>query len=245
MNAAPLRLGAFGVGRMGQVHLENLIALHQAGEIELVAIGDRHGPMLSSAFRQLTELGGPDMARWRASTTRTAWRLLRDWMGDRRVTHRGPRARQSGFHRSRHARVRREAVRQLDCRGRRLLPKLARIDWCRWRFSGTSTRRPGPPSPASPRPHRSAPAVASRPAGQNPTRRLQSCGITGQHGDSSRVEARSVHRFELPARSRRWLAAQHYDDRAGEGATSSTRSARGPMARSPISGARGSTARIP
>jgi hypothetical protein len=39
MNGERLRLGAFGVGRMGQVHLEHLIALHQAGEIELVAVG--------------------------------------------------------------------------------------------------------------------------------------------------------------------------------------------------------------
>jgi len=34
MHDRPLRLGAFGVGRMGQVHLEHLIALHQAGAIE-------------------------------------------------------------------------------------------------------------------------------------------------------------------------------------------------------------------
>ena len=57
-----LRLGAFGVGRMGQVHLEHLAALHQAGEIELVAIGDRFGPTLSSASRLLRALGGTDLA---------------------------------------------------------------------------------------------------------------------------------------------------------------------------------------
>ena len=62
MSGARLRLGAFGVGRMGLVHLEHLIALHQAGEIELVAIGDRHGAMLSSASGLLAELGGPDLA---------------------------------------------------------------------------------------------------------------------------------------------------------------------------------------
>jgi myo-inositol 2-dehydrogenase/D-chiro-inositol 1-dehydrogenase len=58
-----LRLGAFGVGRMGQVHLEHLIAMHRRGEIELVAIGDRFGPTLGSASGLLHELGGPDLAR--------------------------------------------------------------------------------------------------------------------------------------------------------------------------------------
>jgi myo-inositol 2-dehydrogenase/D-chiro-inositol 1-dehydrogenase len=62
MNDARPRLGAFGVGRMGLVHLEHLIALHRAGEVELAAIGDRHAPVLASASRLLTELGGPDLA---------------------------------------------------------------------------------------------------------------------------------------------------------------------------------------
>jgi myo-inositol 2-dehydrogenase / D-chiro-inositol 1-dehydrogenase len=63
MNGDRLRLGAFGVGRMGQVHLEHLIALHQRGEIELVAMGDRFGPTLTSASRVPDELGGPHLAR--------------------------------------------------------------------------------------------------------------------------------------------------------------------------------------
>ena len=62
MHDRQLRLGAFGVGRMGQVHLEHLIGLHQAGRIELAAIGDRFGPTLSSASRLLEELGGRDLA---------------------------------------------------------------------------------------------------------------------------------------------------------------------------------------
>lgn len=62
MTSTRLRLGAFGVGRMGQVHLEHLIALHKAGSIELAAIGDRHAPMLSSAWKLLEELGGPELA---------------------------------------------------------------------------------------------------------------------------------------------------------------------------------------
>jgi myo-inositol 2-dehydrogenase/D-chiro-inositol 1-dehydrogenase len=48
---------------MGLVHLEHLVALHQAGEIELVAIGDRYGPTRSAAVHLLTELGGPDLVK--------------------------------------------------------------------------------------------------------------------------------------------------------------------------------------
>jgi myo-inositol 2-dehydrogenase/D-chiro-inositol 1-dehydrogenase len=58
-----IRLGAFGVGRMGQVHLEHLIALHRTGRIELAAIGDRYAPMLASAFDLVAELGGPERTR--------------------------------------------------------------------------------------------------------------------------------------------------------------------------------------
>ena len=57
-----LRLGAFGVCLMGQVHLVHLIALHHAGEIEIIAIGDRFGPTLSSASGLINELGGRDLA---------------------------------------------------------------------------------------------------------------------------------------------------------------------------------------
>ena len=46
---SPLRVGIFGVGRMGSVHLEHLVRLHQAGQIEFVAIGDRWPPFLESA----------------------------------------------------------------------------------------------------------------------------------------------------------------------------------------------------
>jgi myo-inositol 2-dehydrogenase / D-chiro-inositol 1-dehydrogenase len=63
MTRGRLRLGAFGVGRMGQLHLEHLIALHQSGEIDLVSMGDRFGPTLSSACGLLNEHGGPDLAR--------------------------------------------------------------------------------------------------------------------------------------------------------------------------------------
>ena len=43
-----LRVGIFGVGRMGRVHLEHLVRLHEAKRIALVAIGDRWPPFLES-----------------------------------------------------------------------------------------------------------------------------------------------------------------------------------------------------
>ena len=46
----------FGVGRMGLVHLEHLAKLARNGAIELVAIGDRHPPVLEHARRMLTSL---------------------------------------------------------------------------------------------------------------------------------------------------------------------------------------------
>lgn len=45
----PLRLGIFGVGRMGRVHLEHLVRLHETNRIELVAIGDRWPPFIETA----------------------------------------------------------------------------------------------------------------------------------------------------------------------------------------------------
>jgi myo-inositol 2-dehydrogenase/D-chiro-inositol 1-dehydrogenase len=57
-----LRVGIFGVGRMGRVHLENLIRLSRAGEIELIAMGDRYPPTLIAAERAAVELGGTRLA---------------------------------------------------------------------------------------------------------------------------------------------------------------------------------------
>jgi myo-inositol 2-dehydrogenase/D-chiro-inositol 1-dehydrogenase len=48
-----LRLGIFGVGRMGLVHLEHLTRLARAGDIDLVAIGDRFPPTLAGARSML------------------------------------------------------------------------------------------------------------------------------------------------------------------------------------------------
>lgn len=58
-----LRVGAFGVGRMGRVHLENLIRLSLADQIEFVAIGDRHQPTLSAAECAVLEMGGKRLAK--------------------------------------------------------------------------------------------------------------------------------------------------------------------------------------
>ncbi|HET7698817.1 MAG TPA: Gfo/Idh/MocA family oxidoreductase [Vicinamibacterales bacterium] len=53
--ARRLRVGIFGVGRMGRVHLEHLLRLHQASRIELAAIGDRVPQTLESACAGLPE----------------------------------------------------------------------------------------------------------------------------------------------------------------------------------------------
>jgi myo-inositol 2-dehydrogenase/D-chiro-inositol 1-dehydrogenase len=58
----PLRAGAFGVGRMGQVHLENLGRLARAGEICLAAIGDSHEPTLAAALDAAPAWGSPELA---------------------------------------------------------------------------------------------------------------------------------------------------------------------------------------
>ena len=58
-----LRIGAFGVGRMGRVHLENLVRLSLSGDIELVALGDRFGPTLDSALAMVRKQDGAELAR--------------------------------------------------------------------------------------------------------------------------------------------------------------------------------------
>src|SRR5689334_9110672 len=62
MHARRLRLGAFGVGRMGQVHLESLIRLHEEDRIELVALGDRREATLSAAGGRAAGVGGDALA---------------------------------------------------------------------------------------------------------------------------------------------------------------------------------------
>lgn len=62
MTSRRLRVGAFGVGRMGEVHVETLVRLDREQRIDFVALGDRHPCALSSASALVTELGGADMA---------------------------------------------------------------------------------------------------------------------------------------------------------------------------------------
>ena len=52
-----LRVGAFGVGRMGRVHLANLIQRAAAGDVELVAVGDRRGESLQAAVASIAACG--------------------------------------------------------------------------------------------------------------------------------------------------------------------------------------------
>ncbi len=57
-----LKLGIFGVGRMGLVHLENLVLQARRGDIDLLAIGDRHAPTMAHAKASLERLGASDLA---------------------------------------------------------------------------------------------------------------------------------------------------------------------------------------
>jgi myo-inositol 2-dehydrogenase/D-chiro-inositol 1-dehydrogenase len=57
-----LRVGIFGVGRMGRVHLEHLVRLHLDGRVELRAIGDRMPRTIESARAFVSQLGADDLA---------------------------------------------------------------------------------------------------------------------------------------------------------------------------------------
>ena len=207
---------------MGQVHLENLIALHQAGEIELVAIGDRHGPMLSSAFRQLTELGGPDLARMARfddpDGMAAAARLDGVIVASRTEDH----ARDSLAFTGRGTPVFVEkpfanSIAEAADFCRRLGEnRLVQVGFqrhfdaaARAALAWVSTGRIG----ALQQSHHVLQDKNPTPAG------YQSCGITADMAIHLVFEAMSVHRFELPCSVQALrFAAPHYDDRAGEGA---------------------------
>ena len=224
MNDRRLRLGAFGVGRMGQVHLEHLIALHQAGEIEFVAIGDRFGPTLSSASRLLNELGGPDLARIApfddpdrmAAAARLDGVIIASRTEDHArdslafIHHGTPVlvekplansiAEAAGFCGALGGRANRLVQvgfqRHFDAAARTALR------WVADGHIGTLQQS-----------HHVLQDKNPTPVG------YQSCGITADMAIHLVFEAMSVHGFELP-RSVQALrfAAPHYDDRAGEGA---------------------------
>jgi myo-inositol 2-dehydrogenase/D-chiro-inositol 1-dehydrogenase len=224
MNGERLRIGAFGVGRMGQVHLEHLIALHQAGGIELVAIGDRYPPTLSSASRLLNELGGPELARIAQfddpDAMAAAARLDGVIVASRTEDH----ARDSlafirygtrVFVEKPFANTVAEAAdfcgrlgecsnrlvqvgfqRHFDAAARAALGWISsgRIGWLQQSHHVLQDKNPTPVG-------------------------YQSCGITADMAIHLVFEAISVHGFELPCSVQALrFAAPHYDDRAGEGA---------------------------
>jgi myo-inositol 2-dehydrogenase/D-chiro-inositol 1-dehydrogenase len=224
MNDRRLRLGAFGVGRMGQVHLEHLIALHQAGAIELVAMGDRFGPTLSSASRLLDELGGPDLARIPRfddpDSMAAAARLDGVVIASRTEDH----ARDSlAFVRHGTAVLVEKPLANsigeaanfcgaLGTRARRLVQvgfqrhfDAAAQTALRWVSNGhIGTLQQS---------HHVLQDKNPTPVG------YQSCGITADMAIHLVFEAMSVHGFELPCSVQALrFAAPHYDDRAGEGA---------------------------
>ena len=224
MNDERLRLGGFGVGRMGQVHLEHLIALHQAGEIELVAIGDRFGPTLSSASRLLNELGGPDLARIgrfddpdaMAAAARLDGVIVASRTEDHArdslafIRHGTPVFVEKPFANSiaeaadfcgrlgdgPNRLVQVGFQRHFDAAGR------VALDWI-------SSGRIGSLQQS----HHVLQDKNPTPVG------YQSCGITADMAIHLVFEAMSVHGFELPFSVQALrFAAPHYDDRAGEGA---------------------------
>ncbi len=217
-------LAAFGVGRMGQVHLEHLVRRHQAGAIRLAAIGDRHATTLEAAGRLLAALGDVEAAGIPRFETpeRLAAEIPLDGVviASRTEDH----ARDTLAFTSRGIRVFvekpladsiQEAAAlsaQLGDRGRRLVQvgfqrhydEAARtaLGWVRDGRLGALQQS-----------HHVLQDKNPTPAG------YQSCGITADMAIHLVYEAMSVHAFELPAsvQALRFLAP-HYDDRAGEGA---------------------------
>jgi myo-inositol 2-dehydrogenase/D-chiro-inositol 1-dehydrogenase len=224
MNDHRLRLGAFGVGRMGQVHLEHLIAMHQEGGTELVAIGDRFAPTVASASRLLNEMGGAGLtsiARFDdPDVMASAMRLDGAIVASRTEDH----ARDSLAFIRRGTPVLVEkpfansiaeaadfcaalgdgGSRLVQVGFQRHFDAAARValDWI-------SNGRIG----ALQQSHHVLQDKNPTPAA------YQSCGITADMAIHLVFEAMSVHRFELPCavQALRFLAP-HYDDRAGEGA---------------------------
>jgi hypothetical protein len=110
------------VGRMGLVHLENLASLDRGGEIELVAIGDRHSPTLAGANARLEQWGTraaspvPIVPDARGDGRAVRARRLR-----RRFANRRSRARYVGPGQPRHPRARGKAAGAVGGRSGRVL----------------------------------------------------------------------------------------------------------------------------
>jgi myo-inositol 2-dehydrogenase/D-chiro-inositol 1-dehydrogenase len=208
---------------MGQVHLEHLIALHQAGGIELVAIGDRHGPMLASASRLLTDLGGPHLAgiaRFDDPDSMAAARLDGVIVASRTKDH----ARDSLAFTGRGTPVFVEKpfansiAEAADFRGKlgSGANRLVQLGFqrhfdaaARAALAWVSTGRIGELQQS----HHVLQDKNPTPVG------YQSCGLTADMAIHLVFEAMSVHGFALPCSVQALrFAAPHYDDRAGEGA---------------------------
>ena len=219
-----LRLGAFGVGRMGQVHLEHLIALHHAGEIEIIAIGDRFGPTLSSASGLINELGGRDLATiarfedpdGMAASTRLDGVVVASRTEDHArdslaFVRRGtpvlvekPLANSIGEAADFCGALGEGANRLVQVGFQRHFDAAARtaVAWVSSGRIGTIQQS-----------HHVLQDKNPTPVG------YQSCGITADMAIHLVFEAMSVHEFELPCSVQALrFAAPHYDDRAGEGA---------------------------
>jgi len=224
MHDRRLRLGAFGVGRMGQVHLEHLIALHQADKIDLAAIGDRFGPTLSSASGLLHELGGPDLAKIArfddpdamAATARLDGVVVASRTEDHArdslvfVHHGTPVLVEKPFANSIEeaagfcGRLGGGANRLVQVAFQRHFDTAAQtaLVWLSSGRIGTLQQS-----------HHVLQDKNPTPVG------YQSCGITADMAIHLVFEAMSAHGFELPCSVQALrFAAPHYDDRAGEGA---------------------------
>ena len=217
-------LGAFGVGRMGQVHLEELVRQHQTGAIRLAAIGDRYAPMLQAAGRLLSELGGAvvtDIPRFE-TPERMAAEVPLDGVviASRTEDH----ARDTLAFTRRGIRVLVEKPlansiqdaaalsAELGEAGRLLVQVGFQRHYDEAALTALAWVRAGRLGKLQQSHH----VLQDK----NPTAAgYQSCGITADMAIHLVYEAMSVHGFELPAsvQALRFLAP-HYDDRAGEGA---------------------------
>ena len=219
-----LRLGAFGVGRMGQVHLEHLIALHRAGDIEFVAMGDRFVPTLSSASFLLSELGGPDLAGLAQfedpDTMAAAARLDGVVIASRTEDHA-----RDGLAFVRHGipvLVEKPFANSIE----EAADFCGRLDDGASRLVQVGFQRHFDAAAGAALAWLSAGRIGTLQQShhvlqdKNPTPvGYQSCGITADMAIHLVFEAMSVHGFELPSSVQALrFAAPHYDDRAGEGA---------------------------
>lgn len=219
------RLGVFGVGRMGRVHLQNLARRAQAGEVDLVAIGDRFAPALAAAREALARSAAPDQAA-RVALFETPEAMARAAAPDACVV-----ASQTQDHARDSLCLARQGIRVLV--EKPLAGSVAEAaEFC----NALPRDRHRLLQIAFQRHFDAAAAAAARWVGEgrigalqqshhvlqdkNPTpAAYQSSGITADMAIHLVFEAMSFHGFELPAQVQALrFMAPHYEDRAGEGA---------------------------